>query len=119
MTPRLDTTDLLEKRVRSRFGGRTINVWPEDVWTKVMRRTLLAGLTEDTSPEAKSFNKAWKQEVDTVCSDKKVLQVLDDRKTLSNVVRTLHNTTVSIVDLLATIIANLTSSLYSTHSQHH
>lgn len=98
MTSRLDTTDLLEKRVRSRFGGRTINVWPEDVWTKVMKRTLLAGLTEDTTSEAKSFNKAWRQEVDTVCSDKKVLQVLDDRKALSNVVRTLHNTIVSTTE---------------------
>jgi len=96
MTSRLDTNDLLEKRVRSRFGGRTINVWPEDVWVDVMRRTLLTGLCHDASPQGKDFDKAWKDEVEAVCSDKKVLSLLEGWKNISNVVRSLFKAVVSV-----------------------
>ena len=95
MTSRLDTTDLLEKRVRSRFGGRTINVWPEDMWVDVMKRTLLAGLFGEDTQAGKDFDEAWASEVETLCSDKKVLALLGDCKAISNDVRTLHRTLVS------------------------
>lgn len=95
MTSRLDTTDLLEKRVRSRFGGRTINVWPEDVWLDVLKRTLQAGLSGDSSREGKEFDRAWQGEIESVCTDKKVLAMLEDWRGISNVVRTLHKTLVS------------------------
>lgn len=95
MTSRLDTTDLLEKRVRSRFGGRTINVWPENNWVEVLKRTFLNGLSGDTSREGREFDKAWTDEVEVLCEDKKVLRLLDDWKSISNVIRTLYKTIVS------------------------
>jgi origin recognition complex subunit 4 len=100
MTSRLGTIDLLEKRVRSRFGGRTVNVWPEDVWAKVLKRTLLAGLLpESTHEDAKQFNEAWTHEVENICSDEKALRFLEDSKATSNVVRTLYKTLVSILHI--------------------
>lgn len=97
MTSRLDTTDLLEKRVRSRFGGRTINVWPEDVWIKVLKRTLLlAGLTKNVSNERGSqFEKAWKSEVEAICKHEKVLNLLEDTKAISNTVQSMYKIVVS------------------------
>jgi origin recognition complex subunit 4 len=97
MTSRLDTTDLLEKRVRSRFGGRTINVWPEDVWTDVLEQTLMAGLCDDTSREGKLYDGAWRREVKAICTNKEVLGMLDDWKSVSNVVKTLFKTIVSAI----------------------
>jgi origin recognition complex subunit 4 len=94
MTSRLDTNDLLEKRVRSRFGGRIINVWPENVWVNVMRRTLLLAVCQETTGEGKAFDEAWKKEVKTVCADKTVLDMLEDRRSISNVVQTLYKTLV-------------------------
>lgn len=101
MTSRLDTTDLLEKRVRSRFGGRTINIWPEDVWLEVTKNALLAGLADDeyanmsSEEEGKKFAQAWREEVDHVCSDKKVIAMLDEKREVSNVIRTLYSSLVS------------------------
>lgn len=97
MTSRLDTADLLEKRVRSRFGGRIINVWPEDVWIKLLKRTLLlAGLTKDDSTRrGKQFEKAWRSEVEAICQHEKVINFLEDTKAISNTVQTMFKTVVS------------------------
>lgn len=95
----MDTTDLLEKRVKSRFGGRTINVWPEDNWIAVLRQTLSAGLVDEQDSDADSFNKAWRKEVDSICKNKSVKDLLEDVKSTSNVVRTLFKCLVGLTEL--------------------
>ncbi|UZJ53310.1 hypothetical protein CBS101457_002630 [Exobasidium rhododendri] len=97
MTSRLDTSNLLEKRVKSRFGGRIINIWPENVWVSVMKRTLLHGLCQQSDREGEAFDEAWKGEIKSICADKKVLNMLEDFKSTSNVVRTLYKTIYPIV----------------------
>lgn len=97
MTSRLDTTDLLEKRVKSRFGGRTINVWPEDVWTEAMQNALLAGLTDEQgAPKSdQAFNRAWRKEVGQFCRDERVIKLLEEAKNHSNTIKTLYKILVS------------------------
>jgi len=70
MTRRVDTVDLLEKRVKSRFSHRMIHVIPpvtesEKNWNKIARQALMSPFPgSDQSTERRRFQEAWDLEVD-------------------------------------------------------
>lgn len=77
MTRRVDTTDLLEKRVKSRFSHRIVQCYPpasNDEWKEVVGKVLLcapAGVEHDTasSQEAKTFEEAWHKSATSLLRD--------------------------------------------------
>lgn len=77
MTRRVDTVDLLEKRVKSRFSHRLIHVVPptseaEDCWKDIVRQAFLnppklletESQDDESNSELEIFRKAWRSEVE-------------------------------------------------------
>lgn len=61
MTRRPDTTDLLEKRVKSRFSHRIVQCYPPgslEEWKLLVDKALSAGKTQEAQ-----FDEAWDQDV--------------------------------------------------------
>lgn len=63
LTSLVDASDFLEKRVKSRFSQRMINLYPLpfEGYRELARTALLGG--SDTFPESDSVTAAWHQEV--------------------------------------------------------
>lgn len=96
-TSRLDTTDLLEKRVRSRFSGRIINVWANEKWPAVLQRTLKLGLQREHSKEAQQYNKALQDELQMIEKDADVNEMLSGWESMGNDIRSLYRVLYPIV----------------------
>lgn len=79
LTSRVDTTDLLEKRVRSRFSGRVIDVWPGATWPDALRKVLHVGHTGD-----QAFDSAWSNDVHELLKDARVLEQLEAWSSTAN-----------------------------------
>ncbi|PWN38786.1 hypothetical protein IE81DRAFT_350751 [Ceraceosorus guamensis] len=102
LTRRLDTTDLLEKRVRSRFAGRTIHLYSLgwEGWRQLTKRTLMGGLS-DASPEA--LKHAWTEQVEALLGDQLFARLLRGLHELGADVRQLYR-------ILSVPIAGLSAS---------
>ncbi|PWN34772.1 uncharacterized protein FA14DRAFT_160230 [Meira miltonrushii] len=110
-TSRLDTTDLLEKRVRSRFSGRIINVWANEKWPTVMQRTLTLGQVSVQSKEAMQFNKAVQDELQLIGKDAEVNQLLSAWESMGNDIRSLYRVLYPIVASTSTAQPSLYAAL--------
>ncbi|CEH17457.1 Origin recognition complex, subunit 4 [Ceraceosorus bombacis] len=102
LTRRLDTTDLLEKRVRSRFAGRTIHLYPLawEGWRQLTKRTLMSGLS-DASPA--TLKHAWTEQVEALLGDQLFARLLQGLHELGTDVRQLYR-------ILSIPIAGLSAS---------
>ncbi|KAJ2921796.1 hypothetical protein H1R20_g15293, partial [Candolleomyces eurysporus] len=74
ITSRVDVVQLLEKRVKSRFSGRTVrvaNVHQEVGWTSIARECLLAPIDaeEYEEEEVKEWNELWTAGVEKFLAD--------------------------------------------------
>lgn len=66
MTRRVDTVDLLEKRVKSRFSHRIVQCYPPanmHRWKDLVRNVLTASDTTQDNDDDGTFTSAWNQEV--------------------------------------------------------
>lgn len=97
VTNRVDTINLLEKRVKSRFSGRmlrTANVRKFQVWINYVRSTMSAPTAlKDTPPEWSAF---WNDAVKNFLEDNAVLALLKDIFALTGDVNLLGRTLVRI-----------------------
>ncbi|KAF9247072.1 origin recognition complex subunit 4 C-terminus-domain-containing protein [Melanogaster broomeanus] len=109
VTTRIDTINLLEKRVKSRFSGRMIRTAPpSDLhrWINFSRHILCTPI--DGSPE---WNPLWTLAVNRFFEDRKVTDMLKDTFTLTRDVRMLKQ-------ILTAIVVNLETSSPFLTSQH-
>lgn len=93
ITTRIDTINLLEKRVKSRFSGRMIRTAPpSDVlfWIDISRR-LLNTPVDDSS----EWGTLWNLAVHTFLEDRKVVETIKDTFALTRDVRMLQQMLVS------------------------
>ncbi|PPQ98559.1 hypothetical protein CVT24_004050 [Panaeolus cyanescens] len=98
MSSRIDTIQLLEKRVKSRFSGRTLRTGPPttlDQWQTFARHMLLPKFEDATIPA--SWHIRWTSSVDAFLGDERVQRTFREafsitrdlsilRRTLSHVV---------------------------------
>ncbi|KAN0060195.1 origin recognition complex subunit 4 [Thecaphora frezii] len=96
LTSRVDTTDLLEKRVKSRFSHRILHVRPPEsfeAFSTVAQAALLAG-TSDPLPnhdaDQQRFLQAWRHDVTELLSHPDTVALLRGLYELSNDVRHLY-----------------------------
>ncbi|EPQ29216.1 uncharacterized protein PFL1_03503 [Pseudozyma flocculosa PF-1] len=117
LTSRVDTVDLLEKRVKSRFSHRIIHVRPPaslDVFQQVARRALLGGrgggggdaqdapLTSEqrqddddaaaAAAERRLFLSSWTRDVDALLTHPSYAEILRALYDLTNDIRLLYRT---------------------------
>lgn len=81
VTSRLDTIQLLEKRVKSRFSGRTIRTAPPnslDSYLSYARVSLQPFPSGDVSGEQAEWNQLWSSNVDKFLADDDVLKVFKE-----------------------------------------
>ena len=91
ITSRVDTTQLLEKRVKSRFSGRTIRTAPPNTlasWTELARNILHTPLNCSNDFE-EDWKQRWTASVDKLLADKAVSNVLNETFSITRDVRTL------------------------------
>jgi origin recognition complex subunit 4 len=100
ITSRIDTINLLEKRVKSRFSGRILRTAPprklED-WVKLAKATLTSDITD--IHEDKDHNEEWRliwdMAMDRFFSDKAVSNTLNETFSITRDVRMLSRMLVS------------------------
>jgi len=93
ITTRIDTINLLEKRVKSRFSGRMIRTAPPSdllFWIHLSRR-LLSTPVDDSS----EWDTLWKFAVHTFLEDRRVVDTIKDTFALTRDVRMLKQMLVS------------------------
>lgn len=93
-TNRVDTINVLEKRVKSRFSGRMLRTaCPGElsIWTSIAKKALCAPIDVDDSDEWSSM---WESAVERVLGDEAVKEVLLDTFSLT---RNLHLLSRSLV----------------------
>ncbi len=89
MTSRVDTVDLLEKRVKSRFSHRIVHVRPPrdyDTFEQIVRNALSPPM-EGSSAGEREVNSAWEADMSLVLSHPPVHDILRGVYELSNDVR--------------------------------
>ncbi|KAG8912837.1 hypothetical protein FRC00_003651 [Tulasnella sp. 408] len=98
VSTRMDTLNLLEKRVKSRFSGRLIRVSPPssfEEYVGVAKTILQASLTSeeilevDEEEELEEWSSSWNQSIATFLSNKETNRVLKDLFSLRQDIRTL------------------------------
>lgn len=101
MTRRVDTTDLLEKRVKSRFSHRIVQCYPPasaDQWLALVEDVLKTGCERgDDVP----FHTAWIQEVDSLLSQDTFTQFLTSTVELTHDVQHLFDVLYPHVSILS------------------
>ena len=81
ITSRVDTVQLLEKRVKSRFSGRTIRTAPPaDLQTclTMVRTILLPSNMDNSSENAEEWNKLWATSVERFLTAKRVANLFNE-----------------------------------------
>ncbi|PNF42028.1 hypothetical protein B7P43_G12226, partial [Cryptotermes secundus] len=117
LTCRLDVMELLEKRVKSRFSHRQIFLFPgsgqKEESNFETRMTLLKSLlllSEDDIPVAGSvFVHCWNSQVENLCMEEAVQNVMRTILNLDNSERTLRSFLVVVVSRLSHAHASLTA----------
>ncbi|KAJ2932086.1 hypothetical protein H1R20_g5004, partial [Candolleomyces eurysporus] len=108
ITTRVDVVQLLEKRVKSRFSGRTVrvaNVHREVGWTNIVRECLLAPIDADEheDEEVEEWDKLWTAGVEKFLADLGTKQTVHETYSIIRDVRVL-------LRLLITPVARLSPS---------
>ena len=87
VTSRVDTIQLLEKRVKSRFSGRTIRTAPpsdyKDCLTFVRNSLLIPLANESGSKQVDDWNQKWLASVETFLEDREVSTMLREMFSIS------------------------------------
>lgn len=94
VTSRIDTINLLEKRVKSRFSGRVLRTSPPDKshsWINLSRKVLCTPI--DAGGE--EWAHIWRLAVEKFFDDQKVMEVIEDTFSLTCDVRLLQKMLVS------------------------
>lgn len=99
LTTRMDSVNLLEKRVKSRFSGRMLRTASPrelDDWIKIARTILLSPPPNDeANAQLSSWSEVWNAAVDKFLADESVLAILNDTFSLTKDVRVLSRLLVS------------------------
>lgn len=100
ITSRLDTTNLLEKRVKSRFSGRTLRTAHPRVmnaWTGLVQEVLSTPFSgnEDNEEHFETWQSSWKTNVDAFIADDAVETLLREVFAVSKDIRLLRHLLVS------------------------
>jgi origin recognition complex subunit 4 len=98
VTSRIDSINLLEKRVKSRFSGRMFRTaCPTrlESWTGIVQRVLLSRI--DHGPHDEEWERMWSEAVEEFLEDQKVVSILNDTFSLTKDVRTLCRVLVSYI----------------------
>ncbi|KAJ8698437.1 origin recognition complex subunit 4, variant 2 [Pleurotus ostreatus] len=96
ITSRLDTTNLLEKRVKSRFSGRTLRTAHPRVlnaWTGLVQEVLSTPLSgnEDNEEHVETWQSSWKANIETFIADDAVASLLREVFAVSKDIRLLRH----------------------------
>lgn len=92
ITSRVDTIQLLEKRVKSRFSGRTIRTAPPNTlacWTQLARGILHTPPLDPSDGYEEDWKQRWTASVDRLLADKAVSNVLNETFSITRDIRTL------------------------------
>ncbi|KAF8812469.1 hypothetical protein BYT27DRAFT_7182913 [Phlegmacium glaucopus] len=92
ITNRVDTIQLLEKRVKSRFSGRTIRTAPPNTlayWTQLARDILHTPALDCNDEFEEDWKQRWTASVDKLLADKAFSNVLNETFSITRDVRTL------------------------------
>jgi origin recognition complex subunit 4 len=79
VTTRVDTLELLEKRVKSRFSGRIMRTagparW--QTWEMIVRRTLESGISEESSTSDPEWTALWEGAIENFMASPDVKELL-------------------------------------------
>jgi len=88
VTSRVDTINLLEKRVKSRFSGRILRTAPPrsfKSWISVARNALCAPIDDDSS----EWSEIWQSTVDDFLAESKVLDIMHETFAVTRDIRML------------------------------
>lgn len=101
VTSRLDTTNLLEKRVKSRFSGRILRTSHPRVlnaWSALVQDVLSTPISadEDNPERVETWQNAWKTNIDTFSTDDAVGTLLREVFAVSKDIRLLRHLLVSV-----------------------
>ena len=89
LTCRLDVTELLEKRVKSRFSHRQIFLFYDnnfDARMALLQDSL--SIPEDTDELDETFIQHWNKQIKSLCLDKKMKDIMNKFFSLDNSERT-------------------------------
>jgi len=92
ITSRVDTIQLLEKRVKSRFSGRTIRTTPPNTlacWTQLAKDILHTPALDCSDDFEEDWKQRWTTNVDKLLADKAFSNVLNETFSITRDVRTL------------------------------
>lgn len=92
ITNRVDTIQLLEKRVKSRFSGRTIRTAPPNTlasWLELTRGILHTPALDCNNGFEEDWKERWTASVDKLLADKAFSNVLNETFSITRDVRTL------------------------------
>ena len=92
ITSRVDTIQLLEKRVKSRFSGRTIRTAPPNTlacWTQLARSILHTPPLDPSDGYEEDWKQRWTASVDRLLADKAVSNVLNETFSITRDIRAL------------------------------
>ncbi|KAG2088486.1 origin recognition complex subunit 4 C-terminus-domain-containing protein [Suillus discolor] len=100
VSTRIDTINLLEKRVKSRFSGRMLRTAAPielSFWMKLIERVLRARIE---TPE-EEWEPLWTLAIDSFIADRKVLEQIQETVAVTHDIRVLQRILVGIVAALA------------------
>ncbi|TFK55741.1 hypothetical protein OE88DRAFT_1622707 [Heliocybe sulcata] len=98
VTTRVDTINLLEKRVKSRFSGRMLRTAsPRKLsdWMAMTRAVLTTPVADENASE--EWSEMWEQAVDQFLADRATASLLNDTFALTRDVATLGRILISVV----------------------
>ncbi len=93
MTSRIDTINLLEKRVKSRFSGRIFRTGPPDDaqdWLGIAKSILLVPITHKKQEVAEQWNRSWTTSVNKFLSDSNAMKIFRETFDISRDVQVLQ-----------------------------
>ncbi|KAG2042816.1 origin recognition complex subunit 4 C-terminus-domain-containing protein [Suillus americanus] len=117
VTTRIDTINLLEKRVKSRFSGRMLRTAaPAELsfWMKIIERVLRARI----EPPEEEWEPLWTLAIDKFIADRKVLEQIQETVAVTHDIRVLQRILIGVVAALAPsspfpTCAQLTSAVHT------
>ncbi|PBL02589.1 hypothetical protein ARMGADRAFT_955041 [Armillaria gallica] len=106
LTTRIDTINLLEKRVKSRFSGRILRVAPHtmEYWRRLAKAILCVPIDEDAFTDEEDlaqWRSTWETRVQQFLDDKSTLQILSETFSITKDMRMFATLLTSMVVALS------------------
>ncbi|KAK0230737.1 origin recognition complex subunit 4 C-terminus-domain-containing protein [Armillaria fumosa] len=106
LTTRIDTINLLEKRVKSRFSGRILRVAPHtmEYWRRLAKEILCVPIDEDAFTDEEDlaqWRTTWEARVQQFLDDKSTLQILSETFSITKDMRMFATLLTSMVVALS------------------